>query len=304
MKATREHGCLGENVKVHFAGSEVSEFAYLLHDTGVKYFLFTILPFIADQFNINRNTFSNAKHIKPWVNLPQWGNHVIMDSGLFSLMFGACKDVQPDEAFIRRYKDAICDFVNEHKAYSLTCVECDCQKLLGPDLAWDLRQQMRDQLPHNRIINVFHFEDGKKGLDRMIEFAEYMAISVPELRYVKPKTYRDDVYNLAYYIKNKKPEIDIHLLGCTERELLRRCKFCTSADSTSWQQINRYGRLLGHSVHDLKAERLREGTDNIVRIMNDLGMRVTDTRIRYMYNFWLSAKILRAEYARYAGNQD
>ena len=50
------------------------------------------------------------------------------------------------------------------------------QKLLGTDLAWELRKEMRDQLPNNRIINVFHFEDGKYGLDRLIEFAEYIAI--------------------------------------------------------------------------------------------------------------------------------
>ncbi len=39
--------------------------------------------------------------------------------------------------------------------------------------AWDFRQRMKKDLPNNRIINVFHLEDGMKGLDRMIEFAEY-----------------------------------------------------------------------------------------------------------------------------------
>lgn len=40
MKATREHGSIAENVKVHFAGSENVEFAYVLHDAGGELFSF------------------------------------------------------------------------------------------------------------------------------------------------------------------------------------------------------------------------------------------------------------------------
>ena len=41
----------------------------------------------------------------------------------------------------------------------------------------------------NRIINVFHIEDGQKGLDRLIEYSDYIALSVPELRILKKKEY-------------------------------------------------------------------------------------------------------------------
>lgn len=199
MTPTRQHGSIGENVKVHFAGAENVEFGWILHDAGVNYFLFTVLPFIMDQFNIKWGRITNCKHLEPQDVLPKIAKHVIMDSGLFSIMFGACKNVRPDEAFIRRYKDAICRFINDHKAYSLTCVECDCQKLLGTDLAWELRKQMQKQIP-NRIINVFHFEDGKRGLDSLIDFAQYIAISVPEIRIVKPKTY-NGILILVHIIK-------------------------------------------------------------------------------------------------------
>ena len=259
MKATRDHGCLGDNIKIHFAGAENMEFSYILHDAGVNYFLFTVLPFIMDQFDIKWGRITHLKHLYPHNELPKIAKHVIMDSGLFSIMFGACRNVRPDETFIRRYKDAIVNFVIDHKAYNMTCVECDCQKLLGTDLAWELRTQMRDQLPNNRIINVFHYEDGKNGLDRLIEFSEYIAISVPELRIVKRKKYKEYTVQLADYIKNKKPEIDIHLLGCTEADILRQCKFCTSADSTSWQGVNRWGRMGNYRTRNIKPEIQREG---------------------------------------------
>lgn len=303
MIPTAQHGSIGENVKVHFAGAENVDFAYVMHDAGVNYWLFTVLPFIMDQFDIKWGRITNAKHLNPWQELPKLGNHVIMDSGLFTLMFGACKDIRPDEAFLRRYKDAICNFVNSnHIDKNIACVECDCQKLLGTDLAWELRIQMRDQIP-NTVINVFHFEDGKYGLDRMIEFSDYMAISVPELRIVKPKTYKEDTYRLASYIKNKKPEIDLHLLGCTERALLKRCKFATSADSTTWQQVNRYGGILGYRTSQIKKEKVQEGWGNIKCLLTDIGIEPTEKRIYYYY-YWMAGLLLKREYTKAAGNQD
>lgn len=303
MTPTRDHGTLGNNIKIHFAGTEAFDRAYIAYDAGVRYFLFTVLPFIMDQFGIKWGTVDICKSIKSYERLPVIGKHVIMDSGLFSLMFGACKDVCPDESFIRRYKDAICNFIHEHKAYSFTCVECDCQKLLGVDLAWELRQQMRDQIP-NRIINVFHYEDGKKGLDRMIEFSEYIAISVPELRIVKPKTYKEDTYRLANYIKEKKPEIDIHLLGGTEFEMVKRCNFCTSADSTSWISANRYGRILSNHISDIKPEKYKEICERAARLLSEMDVTPTESLARYFGNYWLSAYLHRQKYERYAGPQD
>lgn len=303
MIATREHGSIGQNVKVHFAGAENVDFAYVMHDAGVNYWLYTVLPFIMDQFDIKWGRITNARHLNPWQELPKLGKHVIMDSGLFTLMFGACKDIRPDESFIRKYKDAICNFVNSNKIdKSICCVECDCQKLLGTELAWELRTQMRDQIP-NTVINVFHFEDGKYGLDRMIEFSDYMAISVPELRIVKPATYKEDTYRLASYIKNKKPQIDIHLLGCTERSLLKRCKFATSADSTTWQQINRYGGILGYRTAQVKEEKVKEGWDNVKRLLKEINIDPTEKRIYYYY-YWLAGLLLKREYTKAAGNQD
>lgn len=52
MIPTREHGTLGTNIKIHFAGAEGTSRLYFLHDVGVNYYLFTVLPFIKDLFGI------------------------------------------------------------------------------------------------------------------------------------------------------------------------------------------------------------------------------------------------------------
>lgn len=302
MKPTRNHGSLGENIKVHFAGAEGTEKAYVCHDAGVNYFLFTVLPYIKDQFGVKWAHVTLAKHIPSYTLLPDISKHVIMDSGLFTLMFGACKDINPDEKFIRKYNDAICEFVNDHKLYSFTCVECDCQKLLGTDLAWELREKMRKQIP-NRIINVFHFEDGKDGLDRLIGYSDYIAISVPELRIIKPKTYKEDTYRLASYIKEKKPEIDIHLLGGTEFDLLKRCKFCTTADSTSWSSGNRFGSIMGKHISTLKQDKMNELYNNSKKLLQELGCVANEKRIEYTSWYWIAAHLYLQKYEMYAGSQ-
>ena len=190
-----------------------------------------------------------------------------------------------------------------------TCVEIDCQKVLSPEAAWFFRERMRRLLP-NRQINVFHYEDGKDGLDRLIEFADYIAISVPELRIVKPKTFREDTKRLAYYIKDKKPEIDIHLLGCTDIKMLRECSFCTSADSTSWLQGVKYGffrdlhktelRHIRHFRRDVFEKRKKD----CFAIIQKRSVVFSEKTLDYCTSASLCATICKSRYTHTAGSQE
>jgi len=128
-------------------------------------------------------------------------------------MFGSHKGKKDEKLMDAWYNGLVKFTLNNNN--NATCVEVDCQKILGVEKAWEYRERFKNDMP-NRIINVFHKEDGQKGLDRLIEFSDYIAISIPELRIMKKKNY---TYELASYIKNKKPSIDIHLLGCTEYDL-------------------------------------------------------------------------------------
>ena len=228
-----------DNLKVHFAGCENLDKLTALHSVGVKYFLFTCYPFVKQMLN-GKLSNRNRNNIIPSL-VSSLGEHVIMDSGLFTLMFGADKGKR-DEAFLYTWMLKLVDFVKE-TGFKGTCVEVDCQKILSPEMAWSFRKEMKRLLPNNRIINVFHLEDGKEGLNRMIDFSDYIAISVPELRIHKSCTYKTDVAHLTRYIKQRKPQIDIHLLGCTESKMLKENSFCTSADSTTWSAIVRWPKL-------------------------------------------------------------
>ena len=301
----------GGNIKIHFAGSDNSVphlvAANLAH---VNYSLFTCYPFIAgkkpeDDFEMAENELFVPKIIQPL------RNHIIMDSGLFTLMFGAKKHEKQTIETLTAWQDKTAKFVNQNEL-TCTCVEIDCQKVLGVEEAWYFRERMRKVMPNNRHINVFHLEDGRKGLDRLIEFSSYIAVSVPELRIHRSGTYKRDVTYLTNYIKNKKPTIDIHLLGCTEKGLLEENKFCTSADSTSWLSANRYGNsgYKRYHINDIKAEERLKITPAIIEQYEKYSKPypkvrpLNDKKIKYMQDAYFSAVFSRNMYINAVGNQD
>lgn len=295
-----------KNIKVHFAGLENQDFAQILHEvSGIKYSLFTVFPFIAHKAGIKPMKMKTCTEQSP-IYLQNASRHTIMDSGLFTLMFGAHAG-QRDELFVENWYRYICEFVEE-TGYKGTVVEVDCQKILGVEKAKEFRRRMKSDLPNNRQINVFHIDDGKKGLDEMIEFSDYIAVSVPELRALKKKQYTERVAN---YIKNKKPEIDIHLLGCTENKLLQNLNFCSSADSTSWQQVNRFGVLkmnngsetLSVRNSDIPIEKLKERYSPKIENIIKKWMDVTPKRFDYYSKYALAGEALIKQYTQYAGSQ-
>lgn len=292
-----------DNIKVHFAGAEVQNQFEAARVLGVKYGLYTAFPFV-ERMIFGKESKSPLIPLKwqkenPFDLIPQYitktMRHCIQDSGLFTLMFGACKG-KADESMINKWYDGLVQFTLDHSP-NVTCVEVDCQKILGIDKAWEFRERIKNDLKGHRIINVFHLEDGQKGLDRLIEYAEYIAISVPELRVHHKKDY---VIRLANYIKTKKPSIDIHLLGCTENSILKECRFCTSADSTSWVSGKRFGFLKGYHISRLKTDEVKRMVGNdkwkyIYEIPNN------ETNTNYLCS---SIEILKNEYQKSCGNQD
>lgn len=220
--------------KIYFAGTEHINHALMAKLGGAKHCLMTAFPFV------KRGAITRA-FIADY--LASFCKGVILDSGLFTLMFGAEKG-NKSEHFIYEWQDKLIEFIKNNDE-RLIPVEVDCQKVLSPQHAWSLRKRMRESLRGRTFINVYHFEDKKKGLDEMIEFSDYIAISVPEIRGKKGVDTDDVVYKLACYIKNQKPRIGIHLLGCTQLSILEKCRFVSSSDSTSWMQFARWG---AHSV--------------------------------------------------------
>ncbi|MBQ0154166.1 MAG: hypothetical protein KBS70_05215 [Bacteroidales bacterium] len=290
-----------DNIKVHLAGCEVQNQYEAVRLLGVQYGLYTCYPFVERMvFGKSTAPIMPLPYQKenPYKLIPEHiiknERHVIQDSGLFTLMFGSKKG-KVDGSIINKWYDGLVEFTLAN-GQGATCVEVDCQKVLGVEQAWEFRERMRKDLPNNRIINVFHLEDGPKGLDRLIEYSDYIAISVPELRFAHKKNM---VTPLAHYIKNKKPEIDIHLLGCTELALLHENRFCTSADSTSYLSTKRYGFIKGHHQKNIKTDMVQ----NMVGIERWNAINQLNNEIN-TNGLCLTIEYLKQQYQKACGNQD
>ena len=296
------------NIKVHFAGAESLMRANLMEAAGIKYLLFTIFPFLADKYGI-KHGYQQAKNYQATINkIQECTRHSIQDSGLFSLMFGKHSGNR-DLKFMETWYNDLVQMTIEGN-FKGSVVEVDCQNLFGVEQAWKFREQMRKDLPNNRIVNVFHPIDGQKGLDRMIEFSDYIAISVPELKGMGKKNH---LQSLTHYIKNKKPMIDIHLLGCTDNGVMKDLSFCTSSDSTSWTSLNKFGQFrfndgsktIAKHKSAIKHEKLNDNYRGVVApILAQLGMKVTESSINYFSCEMLAFESLLKQYAFYGGEQN
>jgi hypothetical protein len=286
------------NIKVHFAAAEVMNQFYAVEQLGIRYTLYTAFPFLERTVLQSKKSPLMPCELKGReYDIPKYiaskSKHCIQDSGLFTLMFGSHKG-QKDEKLMNAWYDGLVNFTLNNNN-GATCVEVDCQKILGVEKAWEYRQRLAKDIP-NRIINVFHKEDGQRGLDRLIEFSNYIAISVPELRFLGQK---NSVVKIANYIKNKKPTIDIHLLGCTELKILKELKFCSSADSTSYIAGKRYGYIKGRHINTIKTQEVKklvgdEVYDYLRKWNNEINTNFLCLSIHY----------LNQEYTKYAGSQD
>lgn len=271
-------------MKVHFAGH--TSFKEALAASGVRYVLDTF-------YEIGK---LKGERAQAHIDLMNSYNHAIIDSGLFTLMFGAKAGTEITEDFIEDWQNDYANFVNTY-GFKHSIVECDVQKVLSADFAWEMRKKFRTQIkdPNVTIINAYHLED--ENPDKLIDYADYIAVSQPELRI---HTSRKERYRITEYIctrayaKGKR----IHLLGCTEKKMMRDFSYCFSCDSTSWMAGAQYNKF----YTELNKQ---PGSDNgkiDINLINENHLpRFTTKGANQAY--WQAA-IKRMEYAKYAGNQD
>ena len=239
---------------MHWAGAEVQN-QYLATDLlGVNYHVYTAFPFVERMvFDKGRapimplRWMENPAHDIPQ-NIIQHNKHVIQDSGLFTLLYGSRKGTGNEET-LNRWYDAYVEYTLAN-AEGATVIEIDCQDIVGVEKAWEFRERLRKDIP-NRIINVWHPVGGQRDLDRLIEYSDYLSFSA----FAYDSHHRvENCYKLASYIKNRKPDIDVHILGCTTEKILKVCNFVTSVDSTTWTGVKRYGYIDGAHQSRIKTE--------------------------------------------------
>lgn len=279
------------NIKVHFAGLESKNFITAVNEMGVVYGLYSAFTFVYKKlFGKNKSVSKTDLEIPELLSYKM--KHVIQDSGLFSLLYGSKSHLATKDIVFKWY-DALVEWTLEH-GKDVTVVEIDCQDILGTEIAWDLRYRLKEDLPNNRIINVFHLSDGIKGLDRLIEFSNYIGVGSGT-----PNNSSSSMYEVSSYIKEKSPQTDIHLLGCTALQTIKKCNFCTSCDSIYWKSPLRFGVIGDYHISDLDTVKVKRlvGEKTWNKIKERGSEQSTNT-------YCISIEMHKRWYEKYAGNQD
>lgn len=161
----------------------------------------------------------------------------IMDSGLFSFMFGGRKGelrtFEDYRLYAIKYLKMLDEWGWKHRA-----VECDVQRVLGVDECNALRDEIFRSSGRD-IIYVWHLPEGEEGLSALAAREKHIALSIPELRSVLGsglKTEQAVTHLLGVIRRSGNPRV--HLLGNTELRLVRMP--AESGDSSSWIYGERY----------------------------------------------------------------
>ena len=266
-------------MKVHFADTHKPFTASkILLDCGAKYALQSF-------YGIKKHKYKLSFSYDLLNNF----NHIIIDSGLFSIMFGCESKNSFTEREALIWFNDYCNWIKTTQFKNASFVECDVQKKLGADLAWELRERMKKEVGHKGcIINVYHLEDGNP--DRLIDHSDYIAVSIPELRFHVSEKER---YRITRYISNKaiSKGKKVHLLGCTDKKMMKEFSFCTSCDSTSWKAGYRFGHLKNETVDQSKMSDIIKAIDSKYEKKSEKEAHV-------------SIVLSLLEYKKYAGDQE
>jgi hypothetical protein len=167
----------------------------------------------------------------------------VVDSGLFTMMFGSGRGRTYDIKELRAYTAKYVRYLNEIQ-YRHYAVEMDVHKVLGMNAVFELRAYLEDHWPVEQTIYVWHEEEGVDGLKKLAAERPYIALSIPELREVASKRKLDLnmlVLNLLNSI-NEAGRPKVHLLGCSQPSVMFNPHY-TSTDSTSWTAPARWKKV-------------------------------------------------------------
>ena len=171
------------------------------------------------------NLLFNETWFKDIVRRPAPNSICLFDSGLYSVFGLVKKEPSFDlKKFFSSYAPAYKDYINyvlksvpEGSAEHCFFVNLDTDFLFGLEKTREFNDMLLKNCPEGRIVGTYHAADGKKYLDELIEKFDYIAVADAP-RFEESKVSLKYAQAACEYIKNKRPEIKIHVLGKSGKE--------------------------------------------------------------------------------------
>ncbi len=216
-------------MKLYAAGAEEPDYTQVVTALGYPYRLVSFLKLSKYSEDRINTVLDHTRH-------GEW----IMDSGLFSFLFGtksgASSDAPKTYDDFYRYASNYVETLLEW-GWSHPIVECDTQDIIGIDATYKLREAVFEQCGLD-VIYVWHGSDDIKGLHEMGTRYEHMALGALGLGRALGNRVRAGLLRALRELRNN-GDPKVHLLGNTRTDCMSLP--ADSCDSTSWLASARYG---------------------------------------------------------------
>lgn len=177
-------------------------------------------------------TFFTLRKNTQMMNLIQYFDSFLLDSGAFTFLQGTCGSVNWDE-----YIEEYANFINRYNIKLF--FELDIDNIVGLSEVERLRLKL-EKLTHKTPIVVWHKNRGKEYFEKMCKNYPYVALGGIVIKEIPRKLYeRAFPWFISVAHKNN---AKIHGLGYTSISGLKKYHF-DSVDSSSWLLGNRAGYI-------------------------------------------------------------
>jgi len=237
-------------VKVYLAAVEEMAHLFACATAGVQNVLWSYYKFAGKRWTGASGNDDKARTVIRVIE--EHGMDSMLDSGLFSLIFGRDSDTVWSEAELDAYAERYVSWVRAI-GYGGPMVEVDAQMIVGTEATNRIRRRF-DSMP-NEVIFVWHLPEGMAGLERLVKERSWIALSVPELRKLAGRHRRSvsamltDLLGKIHDWGGGNPP-KVHLLGNTDTTLIRT-HLAYSCDSSSWMTNVRWGRAVAFNGREI-----------------------------------------------------
>lgn len=179
--------------------------------------------------------------VKKAMELENKGFHVIIDSGIYTLLYSKLAQRPSAEDCYKKFSDwlAIARDIVSHTAHA-TIVEWDGQAIVGLEAIKSFRDTLAAHIPPERVLFVWHRDDGIEGLRDISSRGLYAGITFQGDKNFTRKAHFNTAKLAALFLKSA--GLRVHFLGLSSLKKLHILRgLFDSFDSTSWTSPLRYG---------------------------------------------------------------
>lgn len=246
-------------MRIHLAGCEDFKFVNAVAFTGHPFAL-------SSHYYLSNHRTEKQQQVVETFNRAKV--EVIIDSGIFTMMFGAGKGKKYELSWMIDYAHKYIEMARGYGFERFVLVECDVHKILGMDAVFQLREIFEKS--GLEAVYVWHREEGMEGLKRLANRYRYIALGCPELRFLfkgRDQNYKQAVWDLLARINDATQGTalpKVHLLGNTVMETMET-HLAYSCDSTSWIAGVKFGRCPVFSNGRLSGAHIRSPVFQAIR---------------------------------------